>query len=73
MLQEVDSLEATCAAHEVCTHEWQQYCHNTLYLQVQLQTGKLGDSVDECDAILKKHEAFERLIGSHEGKVRRAQ
>ena len=37
--------------------------------QVQLQTGKLGDSVDECDAMLKKHEAFERLIGSQEGKV----
>ena len=37
--------------------------------QVKLQTGKLGDSVDECDAILKKHETFERLIGSHDKKV----
>ena len=26
-------------------------------------------SVDECDALLKKHDAFERLIASQEEKV----
>ena len=37
--------------------------------QVHLSTDKLGQSVDECDALLKKHEAFERLIISQEEKV----
>ena len=37
--------------------------------QVHLSTDKLGQSVDECDALLKKHEAFERLIVSQEEKV----
>ena len=40
-------------------------CH----VQVHLATDKLGQSVDECDALLKKHEAFERLITSQEEKV----
>lgn len=31
---------------------------------------KLGESMDECDVLLKNHEAFERLIGSQEEKVR---
>lgn len=31
---------------------------------------KLGESMDECDVLLKNHEAFERLIGSQEDKVR---
>ena len=38
-------------------------------MQVHLATDKLGMSVDECDALLKKHEAFERLITSQEEKV----
>ena len=38
-------------------------------LQVHLSTEKLGQSVDECGALLKKHEAFERLIVSQEEKV----
>ena len=38
-------------------------------MQVHLSTDKLGQSVDECDALLKKHEAFERLIVSQEEKV----
>lgn len=42
---------------------------HTPMLQVQLQAGKLADSVDECEALLKRHEAFERLIASQEGKV----
>lgn len=37
--------------------------------QVHLSTEKLGQSVDECGALLKKHEAFERLIVSQEEKV----
>lgn len=41
----------------------------TLSPQVHLSTDKLGQSVDECDALLKKHEAFERLITSQEEKV----
>ncbi len=40
------------------------------YSKVQLSSDKLGQSVDECDALLKKHEAFERLIASQEEKVR---
>ena len=36
---------------------------------MQLGTDKLGQSVDECDALLKKHETFERLIASQEEKV----
>ena len=44
--------------------------HAYFYLeQVHLSTDKLGQSVDECDALLKKHEAFERLIISQEEKV----
>ena len=39
------------------------------HVQVHLATDKLGQSVDECDALLKKHEAFERLITSQEEKV----
>ncbi len=38
--------------------------------QVQLSSEKLGQSVDECDALLKKHEAFERLIATQEEKVK---
>ena len=37
--------------------------------QVHLATHKLGQSVDECDALLKKHEAYERLVASQEEKV----
>ena len=37
--------------------------------QVQLSSDKLGQSVDDCDALLKKHEAFERLIATQEDKV----
>lgn len=51
-LQEVDSLEAMCATHEV-----------------QLLQDKLGESVDECEVLLKKHDAFERLIASRDEKV----
>ena len=40
-------------------------------MQVHLATDKLGPSVDECDALLKKHDAFERLITSQEEKVSR--
>ena len=36
---------------------------------MHLSTEKLGQSVDECGALLKKHEAFERLIVSQEEKV----
>ena len=38
---------------------------------MHLSTEKLGQSVDECDALLKKHEAFERLITSQEEKVKK--
>ncbi len=37
--------------------------------EVQLSGDKLGESVDECDALLKKHEALERLMQSQEEKV----
>lgn len=39
------------------------------FVQVQLSSDKLGQSVDDCDALLKKHEAFERLISTQEEKV----
>lgn len=42
---------------------------NALSFQVQLSSDKLGQSVDDCDAFLKKHEAFERLIATQEEKV----
>lgn len=38
-------------------------------MQVQLLHDKLGESVDECDVLQKKHEAFERLIVSQDDKV----
>ena len=44
--------------------------NDIVILQVQLSSDKLGQSVDECDALLKKHEAFERLIATQEEKVR---
>ena len=50
----------------VCTPLSASHCS-----QVHLSTDKLGQSVDECDALLKKHEAFERLIVSQEEKVRK--
>lgn len=37
--------------------------------EVHLSVDKLAEGVDECDALLKKHEAFERLIISQEEKV----
>ncbi len=37
---------------------------------MHLSSEKLGQSVDDCDALLKKHEAFERLITTQEDKVR---
>ena len=44
---------------------------NVIYfnLQVQLLQDKLGESVDECEVLLKKHDAFERLIASQDEKV----
>ena len=48
-----------------------QMSTKNVLVQVHLATDKLGMSVDECDALLKKHEAFERLITSQEEKVSR--
>jgi spectrin beta len=56
--------------------KYQQFLRDTAIIEdmsssheVHLATNKLGQSVDECDALLKKHEAFERLIASQEEKV----
>ena len=53
--------------HTTFIHNWNVSLN--LLFQVQLSSEALGGSVDECDALLKKHEAFERLIISQEEKV----
>lgn len=45
------------------------HMYESIIIQVHLATEKLGQSVDECDALLKKHEAYERLLASQEDKV----
>ena len=56
------------STHNLITHDMSLYIILNIS-QVHLSTDKLGQSVDECDALLKKHEAFERLIVSQEEKV----
>ena len=59
-----------CGDVSLCVNSQYYALHIFYYLeQVHLSTDKLGQSVDECDALLKKHEAFERLIISQEEKV----
>lgn len=38
-------------------------------LQVQLKNSDLGSTVDETDTLIKRHEAFEKLISTQEDKV----
>lgn len=37
--------------------------------QILLQNGTLGDTVDETEGLIKRHEAFEKLLSSQEDKV----
>ena len=59
-----------CVVEDIVTHT---HTHSQDAMssaqEVQLSGDKLGESVDECDALLKKHEAFERLMQSQEEKV----
>ena len=38
-------------------------------LQILLQNSTLGNTVDETEGLMKRHEAFEKLLGSQEDKV----
>lgn len=40
-----------------------------LPLQFLLQNGTLGDAVSETEGLIKRHEAFEKLLSSQEDKV----
>lgn len=37
--------------------------------QILLRGGDLGSSVDETDMLIKRHEAFDKLVNSQEDKV----
>ena len=59
-----------CNSHEVSHFNIQHLtAQSFLSPQVQLLQDKLGESVDECEVLRKKHDAFERLILSHDEKV----
>lgn len=38
--------------------------------QILLQKSTLGDRADEMEALLKRHDAFEKLLNSQDDKVR---
>lgn len=38
-------------------------------LQILLQNSILGNTVDETEGLIKRHEAFEKLLSSQEEKV----
>lgn len=37
--------------------------------QILLQNSSLGNTVDETEGLIKRHEAFEKLLSSQEDKV----
>ncbi|XP_068456287.1 spectrin beta chain, non-erythrocytic 5 [Clinocottus analis] len=37
--------------------------------EIMLQNGTLGNAVDETEGLIKRHEAFEKLLGSQEDKL----
>lgn len=39
------------------------------FLQVQLKNSDLGSTVDETDTLIKRHEAFEKILSAQEDKV----
>uniref|UniRef100_A0A8C4TAI1 Spectrin, beta, non-erythrocytic 5 n=1 Tax=Erpetoichthys calabaricus TaxID=27687 RepID=A0A8C4TAI1_ERPCA len=41
---------------------------STIYFQIQLKSSDLGSSVDETERLIKRHEAFEKLLNSQEEK-----
>ena len=41
-----------------------------MYPQVYLATEELGNSLDEVDALMKKHETVEKLLETQEQKAR---
>ena len=43
-----------------------------VYPQVYLATEELGNSLDEVDALMKKHETVEKLLETQEQKARDA-
>lgn len=40
------------------------------FLQVYLKSSDLGRSVDEVEQLIRKHEAFEKLLASQDEKVK---
>ncbi len=38
-------------------------------LQIQLKNSDLGTTVDDVETLIKRHEAFEKLLNSQEDKV----
>jgi len=41
----------------------------SVYLQIQLKNSALGMTVDDVETLIKRHEAFEKLLNSQEDKV----
>lgn len=44
-------------------------CLKPLSSQILLQNSTLGNTVDETEGLIKRHEAFEKLLSSQEDKV----
>lgn len=60
----------------ICLHKvterniYVQFCCVCIcYLQVQLKNSDLGTTVDDVETLIKRHEAFEKLLNSQEDKV----
>lgn len=45
------------------------YEEQVAILQIQLKNSDLGTTVDETDTLIKRHEAFEKLLSGQEDKV----
>lgn len=80
--RDVNSMDKMSSSQEVqysnilCICSLEDTRNNTLSvssvvpsLQILLQNGTLGDTVDETEGLIKRHEAFEKLLSSQEDKV----
>lgn len=79
--RDVNSLEKISNAQEVrlvCLFKNGKRCKVVMPLlvkasavcpQILLKNSSLGDTVDETEGLIKRHEAFEKLLGSQEDKV----
>lgn len=78
--RDVNSMDKMSSSQEVHTHSLcllpRRHKNITLIvssvlpsLQILLQNGTLGDTVDETEGLIKRHEAFEKLLSSQEDKV----